>query len=57
MGRLNDKEQQQLGEDRAIKNNLANILVAVQTGKRIDAASDQYSDADVDKFLSGHFRD
>ena len=57
MDRLNDKEQQEIGRDRQIKANLANILTTVQTGKRIDAASEHYSDDDVDRILQGHFRD
>ena len=56
MDRLNDKEQQEIGRDRQIKANLANILTTVQTGKRIDAASEHYTDDDVDAILSKHFR-
>ena len=56
MDRLNDKEQQEIGKNRAIKSSLANILVQVTEGKRIDAASEHYSDVDVDNILHGSFR-
>ncbi len=56
MRRASDKQQQQIGEDRAIKNNLVSILVQVKTGKRIDAESKRYTDDDIDRILSGHFR-
>ena len=54
--RASDKQQQKIGADRVIKNNLVNILIRVKTGKRIDAESQHYSDDDVDRILSGHFR-
>ena len=55
--RANDHQQQELGRDRNIKNNLANILVRVRTGKRIDAESERYTDADIDRILQDSFRD
>jgi hypothetical protein len=57
MGRLSDKEQQEIGKDRAIKSSLANMLVQIKTGKQIDAASEHYDDTDVDRILQDSFRD
>ena len=57
MGRLDAKQQQQIGEDRAIKASLLNILVQVKTGKRIDAESMHYTSGDIERILSDHFRD
>ena len=56
MQRASDKQQQEIGSDRVTKNNLANILVRVKTGKRIDAGSEHYDDAAVDRILRDHFR-
>ncbi len=57
MRRASDRQQQTIGADRVIKSNLVNILVSVRTSKRIDAASKQYTDEDVDRILKGKFRD
>lgn len=57
MDHMDDKEQQRIGEDRAVKRALAKIVERTQRAHDIDDESRTWSDADIDDRLRDYWRD
>lgn len=57
MKRLSDAQQQQIGADRVVKDNLVDLIQVTNIAKEVDVASDYYTDDDIDNILQDHYRD
>lgn len=57
LGKLNDHEQQKIGEDRAVKKALTELTIRAGVAKEISDASRNWSRADIDERLRDYYRD
>lgn len=57
MKNRSDTEQQQIGEDRVVKQLLAEFIVRSKIAKQIDIDSDSWDHEHIDSILSKYYRD